>query len=81
MRERSRGERRKRENREQKKEVSPQGEQENHTREGKAHGERREREVVAQEGHDGEEEMATQEKCVEARKEANSMHEENDVSE
>ena len=65
---------------EQKKEVSAQGEQENHSREGKAHGERREREVVAQEGHDGEEEMATQEKCVEAKKEANSMHEENDVS-
>ena len=63
---------------EQKKEVSA---QENHTREGKAHGERREeREVVAQELHDGEEEMATQEKCVEAKKEANSTHEENDVS-
>ena len=65
----------------QKKEVSAQGEQESHTREGKAQGERREeREVEAQEGHDGEEEMATQEKCVEAKKEVNSMHEENDVS-
>ena len=42
-------------------------------REGKAQGERRE-------GHEGEEEMTTQEKCVEAKKEANSMHEENDVS-
>ena len=50
-------------------------------REGKAQEERRgEREVKAQEGHDGEEEMATQEKSVEAKKEMNSMHEENDVS-
>ena len=66
---------------EQKKEVSAQGEQESQTREGKAQEERRkEREVEAQEGHDGEEEIATQEKCVEAKKEANSMHEENDVS-
>ena len=66
---------------EQKKEVSAQGEQESHTREGKSQGERREeREVEAQEGHDGEEEMATQEKCVEAKKEANSMHEEDNVS-
>ena len=49
--------------------------------EGRAQGERREeREVEAQERHDGEEEMTTQEKCVEAKKEANSMHEENDVS-
>ena len=49
-------------------------------REGKAQEERREeREVEAQEGHDGEEEMKTQEKCVEAKKEANSRHAENDV--
>ena len=61
---------------EQKKEVSAQGEQESHTRDGKAQGGRREeREVEAQEGHDGEEEMATQEKCVEVKKEANSMQE------
>ena len=46
---------------EQKKEVSAQGEQESHAREGKAQEERREeREVEAQEGHDGEEEMTTQ---------------------
>ena len=41
---------------------------------------RGEREVEAQEGHDREEEVATQEKFVEAKKEANSRHEENDVS-
>ena len=41
---------------------------------------REEREVEAQEGHDGEEEMTTQEKCVEAKKEVNSMREEIDVS-
>ena len=34
----------------------------------------------AQEGHDGEEEMTTQETCVEAKKEMNSMYEESDVS-
>ena len=66
---------------EQKKEVSAQDEQESQTREGKAQEERRkEREVEAQEGHDGEKEMTTQEKCVDAKKEVNSMHEENDVS-
>ena len=43
----------------------------------KLKGERREEsDVEAQEGHDREEEMATQEKCVEAKKESNSMHEE-----
>ena len=61
--------------------MSAQDEQESQTREGKAQEERRkEREVEAQEGHDGEKEMTTQEKCVEAKKEVNSMHEENDVS-
>ena len=39
-----------------------------------------ERKVEAQEGHDGEEEMTTQENCVEAKKETNSMHEEGHVS-
>ena len=34
----------------------------------------------AREGHEGEEEMATKEECVEAKMEVNSMHEENDVS-
>ena len=34
----------------------------------------------AQEGHKGKEEMTTQEKCVETKKETNSTHEENDVS-
>ena len=85
-RERKRGERRRRERarngvkvqEEQKKEVSAQGEQEI-TRE-KEKLRRGEREVKAQEGHDGEEEMATKEKCVEAKKEMNSMHEKNDVS-
>ena len=62
---------------EQKKEVSTQDEQESQTREGKAQEERRKE---AQKGHDGEKEMTTQEKCVEAKKEVNSMHEENDVS-
>ena len=66
---------------EQEKEVSVQGERESDAREGEAQEERREeREVEAQEGHDGEEEMATQEKCVEAKKETNSMNEENDAS-
>ena len=61
--------------------MSAQGERETHTREVKAQEERREeREVEAHEGHDREKEMATQEKCVEAQKETNSMHEENDVS-
>ena len=47
----------------------------------KAQEERREeREVEAQEGHDGEEEMTTQETCVEAKKEMNSMYERSDVS-
>ena len=36
--------------------------------------------VEAQEGHEGKEEMTTQEECVEAKKETNSMHEESDVS-
>ena len=49
--------------------------------EGKAQEERREeRKVEAQEGHDGEEEMTTQENCVETKKEMNSMYEESDVS-
>ena len=66
---------------EQKKEVSAQSEQESHARKGKAQEERREeREVGAQERHDGEEEMTTQENCVEAMKETNSMYEESDVS-
>ena len=39
-----------------------------------------ERKVEAQEGHDGEEEMTTQENCVEVKKERNSMHEEGHVS-
>ena len=57
------------------------GPRENQAREGKAQGERREeREVEDQEGHEGEEEMTTQEKYVDPKKEANSMHEENDVS-
>ena len=47
----------------------------------KAQEERREeRKVEAQEGHDGEEEMTTQENCVETKKEMNSMYEESDVS-
>ena len=46
-----------------------------------AQGERREeREVEDQEGHEGKEEMTTQEECVETKKETNSMHEESDVS-
>ena len=50
-------------------------------KEARAQEERRgEREVEAQEGHDGEEETATQEEYVEAKKEAKTMHEENDVS-
>ena len=45
-----------------------------------AQGERREeREVEAQEGHEGAEEVTTQEKCVGAKKETNSVHV-NDVS-
>ena len=32
------------------------------------------------EGHEGKEEMTTQEKCVETKKETTSMHEESDVS-
>ena len=51
-----------------------------HERRKSSGGAKKKREVEAQEGHDGEEEMTTQEKCVEAKKEANSMHEENDVS-
>ena len=50
------------------------------TREKEKLREREEREVEAQEGHEGEEEMTRQEKCVETSKEANSMYEENDVS-
>ena len=46
-------------------------------KERKAQEERREREVEAQEGHDGEQEMVTQEKCVGA-KEGSAMQE-NDV--
>ena len=47
----------------------------------KAQEERREeRKVEAQEGHDGEGEMTTQENCVESKKGMNSMNEENDVS-
>ena len=47
----------------------------------KAQDEREEdRKVEAQEGHDGEGEMTTQENCVETRKGMNSMNEENDVS-
>ena len=61
--------------------MTAQGEQESHAREGKAHEERREeREVEAQEGHDGEEEMTTLENCVEDKKETNSLREEHDVS-
>ena len=56
------------------KEVSAQSEREGQAREGKA----QEREAYAQEGHGGE--MTTQEKCVEAKKEVSSMHEENDVT-
>ena len=41
---------------------------------------REEREVEAQEGHEEAEEVTTQENCVEAKKETNSMHEESDVS-
>ena len=59
---------------EQGKGVSAQSEREGLAREGKA----QEREADAQEGHRGE--MTTQEKCVEAKKEVSSMHEENDVS-
>ena len=39
-----------------------------------------EEQIEAQEGHEGEEAMTTQEKCAEEQKETNSMHEENDVS-
>ena len=39
-----------------------------------------EEQVEAQEGHEGEEAMTTQEKCVEEQKETNSMHEESHVS-
>ena len=59
---------------EQEKEVSAQSVREGQAREGKA----QKRGVDAQEGHG--EEMTTQEKCVEAKNESNSMHEENDVS-
>ena len=46
-----------------------------------AQGERREeRKVKAQEGHEEAKEVTTQEKCVEAKKETNSMYEESDVS-
>ena len=41
---------------------------------------RKERKVEAQKGHDGEEKMTTQERCVEVKKGANSLHEESDVS-
>ena len=58
---------------EQGKEVSAQIEREGQARKGKA----QEREADAQEGHGGE--MTTQEKCVEEKKETNSMQE-NDVS-
>ena len=46
-----------------------------------AQGERREeRKVEAQEGHEEAKEVTTQDKCVEAKKETNSMYEESDVS-
>ena len=64
-RERSRGERRRREIRKKKRGLRKSEEK---------------KEVKAQERHDREEEKRTQEKCVEAKKEANSIHEENDVS-
>ena len=66
---------------EREKEVRAQEERERQARKGKTQGERREEEgkVEAQEGHEGEEEMTTQEECVEAQKEANSTHEENDL--
>ena len=38
------------------------------------------KEVEAQEGHERAEDVTTQEKCVEAKNEANSMHEQSDVS-
>ena len=47
-------------------------------REGEARAQ--EEQVEAQEGHEGEEAMTTQEKCVEEQKETNSMHEESHVS-
>ena len=49
--------------------MSAQSEREGQASEGKA----QEREVDAQERHGGD--MYTQEKCVEARKEVSSMHE------
>ena len=56
--------------------------QEEREKEAKAQEERREeeRKVQAQEGHEEAEEVTTQEKCVEAKKETNSMQEECDVS-
>ena len=36
--------------------------------------------MEAQKGHEDEEETTTQKECVEAKKEVNSMHDENDVS-
>ena len=57
--------------------MSAQCEREGQAREGKAQ-ERRKEKLYAQEGHGGE--MTTQEKCVEAKKEVSSMHEENDVT-
>ena len=57
------------------------GQEEQAREEGKAQEERREeRKVEAQEGHDGEEVMTTQENFVETKKGMNSMNEENDVS-
>ena len=40
----------------------------------------REEQVEAQQGHEGEDSMTTQKKCVEEQKETNSMHEQHDVS-
>ena len=42
--------------------------------------EEREKEARAQEGHEGKEEMTTQEECIEEKKETYSMQEDNDVS-
>ena len=56
--------------------MSAQGERERQGRDGEA----QEREVDAQEGHGIEEETTTQEECVEDKKEGNSVHEGNDVS-
>ena len=84
-RERKRGKRRRRERKrgeaQEAREKEARAQEEQAREERKAQEEREEeREVEAQEGHDGEEEVTTQEKCVEAKKEANSMHEESDVS-